>query len=327
MMRAVVVDSHGDVSQAYVAEIPKPQIQPGEVLVQVYSAPVHPIDFKILPRGFGPMVPLNLIPGLECAGVVIECSAGTEHLLRKRVHLMRKGMWAEYVTAKPTELVELMEHVSLDQGATLMGNPATAVLFKEYILSGGHKAAVQNAANSALGKMMIRLCQRDGIPLINIVRSADKADQLRAMGAEYVLNSSDPQFLPDYKALGNRLGATIAFDAVAGEMTGKMLFGLCNSGIVYVFGNLSEQKSTGILASDTVFQSKRIAGFFLPLWIAEKSQSEKEAIFQEIQASISTIFHTNIAGHFSMEEVRAAVASYRANMSLGKVLIHPSTSS
>jgi NADPH:quinone reductase len=54
---------------------------------------------------------------------------------------------------------------------------------------------VSTAAASALGGMILRLGKRYQIPIIHIVRRQEQVDLLRQRGAEYVLNSSDPQFV------------------------------------------------------------------------------------------------------------------------------------
>jgi NADPH:quinone reductase-like Zn-dependent oxidoreductase len=183
---------------------------------------------------------------------------------------------------------------------------------------------VQSAANSALGKMLIRLCRQEGVSLINIVRSAKSAEAIRAEGADNVLDSSDANFLTDYKAACTRLNATIAFDAVAGDMTGTVLSGLCPGGVVYVFGALSHQPSNGIQASDIIFQGKRVEGLGTVFWLAKKTNEEKQQLYSEIQQSISTIFRTDFIGHFPLSRVQEALGSYKANLSAGKVLLHPS---
>jgi NADPH:quinone reductase-like Zn-dependent oxidoreductase len=269
---------------------------------------------------YGTNMPLPVVPGLEGAGVVVECGQGVEELMGKRVHMSGGGMWAEYKLAKAEEVVQLKEDVTFDQAATLWVNPMTVMMFKELITIGSHTAVVQNAANSALGKMLIRLCRQEGLPLINIVRSAKSAEAIRAEGADNVLDSSDANFLTDYKAACARLNATIAFDAVAGDMTGTVLSGLCPGGVVYVYGGLSEQPSNGIQASDIIFLGKRVEGLALNFWL---SRNDKQAICHEIQLSISTIFWTDFAGHYPMSQIQTALTSYKANLSAGKVLIHP----
>lgn len=69
--------------------------------------------------------------------------------------------------------------------------------------------------------MIIRLCQEEGIPLINIVRKEEQEKILREeLKCEHVLNSLEPDFLEKLGELAKKLRATVCFDAVAGELTG-----------------------------------------------------------------------------------------------------------
>ena len=120
-----------------------------------------------------PAVPF--IPGLEASGTVV---VGSSQWLGKRVHVYSSArpynqVWAEYAVFESEECVELWDSTDFDQGALLSCNPLTVLYFKELLLKGKHKAAVQSAANSCLGRMLIRLCESMHLPLINIVRSTD----------------------------------------------------------------------------------------------------------------------------------------------------------
>ena len=323
VMRAVAMNAFGDYTQAHVAELPKPQPQAGEVLVQVHSSPINPSDFYYMAGHYGTSTPPPVVPGTEGAGLVVECGAGAEGLQGKRVHVSGGSLWAEFKLVKAESVVPLLDEVTFDQGATLWVNPMTVMMFRDLIRQGNHRAAAQDAANSALGKMLIRLCRQEAIPLINIVRSAKSAEGLGAEGAENVLDSSDPNFLKDYKAICASLNATIAFDAVAGDMTGTVLSGLCAGGVVHVYGGLSEQPSNGIQASDIIFMGKRVEGKMMPAWLGRKLAEEKQHLYMEIQQMMGTVFRSDIVGNYPLDQVQAALAAYKANMSAGKVLIHP----
>ena len=86
-----------------------------------------------------------------------------------------------------------------------------------------HRALVNNAAASSLGKMLVRLAKSRGIPLINIVRKDDQADALKALGAVYVLNSNSENFAEELKALAAELNATLILDAVGGSQSALLL--------------------------------------------------------------------------------------------------------
>ncbi len=64
--------------------------------------------------------------------------------------------------------------------------------------------------------MLNKICLKDGIPLVNIVRSAEQAETLRKLGAKYICDSSSPNFMAELTDAVAATGATLAFDAISG---------------------------------------------------------------------------------------------------------------
>src|SRR5690606_21053935 len=88
----------------------------------------------------------------------------------------------------------------------------------------GHKALVHTAAASNLGQMLNKICIKDGVPLVNIVRSEEQERILRDIGAKYVVNSTSPNFMNDLVAALKETDATLAFDAIGGgKLAGQIL--------------------------------------------------------------------------------------------------------
>jgi NADPH:quinone reductase len=86
---------------------------------------------------------------------------------------------------------------------------------------------VHTAAASNLGQMLVKLCQKDGIPLVNIVRKPEQEELLRSLGATYVLNSTTPSFDADLFEALKATSATLAFDATGGgTLAGQILNGM-----------------------------------------------------------------------------------------------------
>ena len=244
-------------------------------------------------------------------------------LVGKRVGVVTPGTWAEYLVIEAESCMPLKDEVDFDQAACIFVNPMTVLMFREVIREGKHKACVQDAANSALGRMLIRLCRQEGIPTINIVRSEQSAQFLRDEGAENVLVSTDADFARSLKTRCTELEATVAFDAVGGEMTGQLLSGLINGGVVYVYGLLSSQPSTGISAADVIFCGKKVAGLWLSQWFPTKNAWTKQVLISEVQDYLGGALKSDIAGHFTLDQIQSALAAYTTNMSAGKTLIHP----
>ena len=85
--------------------------------------------------------------------------------------------------------------VSSEDGASAFVNPMTALGFVETAAMENQKGIIHLAAASNLGQMLVKICQEDGRPLVNIVRSDAQVELLKGLGAEYIVNSSAPDFM------------------------------------------------------------------------------------------------------------------------------------
>lgn len=323
-MRAAILESFG--LQISVQDRPKPTPKGSQVLIQIESAPINPSDLLYLKGEYVEKQQLPAATGKEGAGVVVEAGEEAGHLLGKRVAIVKTGTWAQYLLAEAQECIPLQDSVDLDQAACLFINPVTVLMFRDIVRQSGFAACIQTAANSALGRMFIRLCKAEGIPLINIVRSSNSAASLLQEGAENVLISSDPDFPLSLQALSKQLGAGLAFDAVGGELTGLLLTALGTGGVVYVYGLLGERPVQGVLNSDVILGRKRLAGLWLPMWYRRQSQETRSRLIEEAQSLLSGVLRTDISAHYSLEAAQQAVTAYAANLSSGKALIHPNRS-
>src|SRR5262249_2094716 len=202
MLAVQLLDYEGTPGNLTVAEVPVPRPGPGEVLVKVFASPVNPSDLMFILGKYGFRKPLPAIPGFEGSGTVVEVGSGimASFMKDRRVACaaadakISGGMWAEYIVTSAQFCVPLSDKVEMDQGAQMLVNPLTAWALVAEARKGGHRAIVQTAAASALGKMVVRLGQKFRLPVVNVVRRAEQVDLLRAMGAEHVLNSSDSGF-------------------------------------------------------------------------------------------------------------------------------------
>lgn len=219
-----------------------------EIVVRVEAAPINPSDIGLL---LGPADVASLerldddrpgvsfrIPearlaavagragqsmavGNEGAGTVVATGSAVSSLMGKRVGMIGGAMYADYRRIRAADVIPLPEDASAVDGAAMFVNPLTALGFVETARREGHKAIVHTAAASNLGQMLQKICIADGIPLINIVRSEEQADILRAIGATWVLNSKDADFAARLADAIEQTGATIAFDAIGGGSLGS----------------------------------------------------------------------------------------------------------
>jgi len=313
-----------------VAEVPVPQPGSGEVLVRIFASPINPSDLMFIRGLYGFKKPLPAIPGFEGSGTVVEAGAGIMPRLLKGRRVacaaanpkVTGGMWAEYVVTSAQFCIPLRKHVALEQGAALLINPMTAWGLMHEARRGGHRAVVQTAAASALGRMIIRLGKRFSIPVINVVRRAEQVELLRGLGAEYVLNSSEPEFNERLRELCHQLGASIGFDAVAGEMSGIVLRAQPRGSRLLVYGGLSLQPSQADPAS-LIFEGKQLEGFWLTGWLRSRTLLGQLRLARQIQELLRNDLKTEVQAKVPLPEVGRALQQYAANMTAGKVLLMP----
>jgi NADPH:quinone reductase len=310
-----------------VREVPTPAPGPGEVLVKIAAAPVNPSDLARIRSAHTWIDLAKFIPGLEGSGKVVAAGKGLlpKLWLGKRVvcasHNPENGTWAQYMLTKAGTCFPLSRKVSDEQGSMSMVNPLTALSFFEIAKQGSHKAIINNASASALGRIVELLGNKHHIPVINIVRSEKNADALRKRGSRYVLNSSDPSFLESLTDLSHQLNATVLFDSVCSEDLHKMIGALPVKSSVIIYGNLTGADQIMINPRNLIDNSIRISGFYLGSRSQENGLMKNMMNLLEVRKLMSHDLKINVQARFPLDKAQEAVDTYLNNMSAGKVLL------
>lgn len=234
--------------------VPVAEPKEKEVVVRMEASPVNPADMSLmvahadlstLQQLPGPVLSAkipaakmgaldgrfgkSLSVGNEGAGVVVKAGSSpqAQALLGKVVGVIGGEMWSQYRTVHAAACHPMPEGIVPEQAAAWFVNPLAALGMTETMRREGHKALVLTAAASNLGRMLNRICLKDGIPLVNVVNeklSPGDTQVLRDIGAAHVVDMSAPSFLEDMTDALVATGATIAFDAVGGgELAGDIL--------------------------------------------------------------------------------------------------------
>jgi len=230
------------------------------------------------------------------------------------------GAWAEYMVTRATQCVPLQKNISNEQGAMLLVNPLTALVFFDILKKGGHAALVNTAAASTLGRMIVRLALKKGIPLINIVRRKDQADLLHSLGAEYVLISTEPDFEQKLSALAHKLKATLILDAISGKFTQQLIDAAPDNSLVLLYSNLSQEPSQ-ISPHSLWNHNIRVEGFYLGLWAAKQNLLKILSLSQEVQKLARTDLQSSIFKRLPLSSINEALDMYQKNMTAGKILL------
>ena len=339
----------------------------GEVIVRIEASPLNPSDLaniigpadlstlvsghsgagasltaRIPDAAMGGMqtrIGQPLIGGNEGAGTVVAAGPGAEHLLGKLVGVFGGRMYAQYRTLPMTDCVALPEGASAAQGAAMFINPLTALCFVETMKAEGHSAIVHFAAASSLGQMLNRICIKDGIPLVNVVRNAEQVALLRSAGAEHVLDSSGPDSMPKLTDAVEATGATLAFDPIGGgrqvaqvleamekgalrKMTSYDRYGSGKFKQVYIYGMLD---TSPIVMDSWVGYAWSAGGWLFTYALAKLGADGAAKLKQRVADELTTTFANSYANELTFETMLQPdnVRAFMRRSTGGKYLLRP----
>lgn len=322
-MRALVLPAPN--APLEVQERPVPRPGPGEVLIRLAASPINPSDLMTLAGAYGIAATPPLVPGLEGAGVVVATGSG----LMARLNMGKSvacasasgGLWADYIALPASRCIPLPKNVSLGAGAMSAVNPLTAIALISEARKRGHWVAISTGAGGQLGRMIRRRAREKGVKIINIVRREAQVEALRAEGARYVLNETAPDFDAELADLCKALRCRIAFDAVGGSMTYRLLEALRPGCEVLVYGALA-QKAVTAHPGTIIFKEARIEGFWLSKWLPRKPLPLMMLTVREATRALAGGFaESQVARIVPLAEAVGAPEAYAADMSRGKTLI------
>lgn len=350
--------------------VPVPEPGSDEVLVRVDATPINPSDQGLL---FGaadldtirvggtadaPVVTARIPPqampamagrlgesmpvGNEGAGLVVRAGASpaAQALLGRTVAVLGGSMYSQYRCVKAAQCLPLPEGTTAVDGASCFVNPLTALGMVETMRLEGHRALVHTAAASNLGQMLNRICLKDGIGLVNVVRSAEQAALLRGIGARHVCDSTAPDFDATLVEAMAATGATIAFDAIGGGRLATRILSAMEAALnrnakeysrygstthkqVYLYGRLDT--SPTLLERD-YGMAWGVGGWLLTPFLQKIGPAAAQRLRERVAAEVKTTFASRYTREVSLAGALQAesIAAYGRRATGAKYLIRPS---
>ena len=347
-----------------------PEPKEDEVLVRVQASPINPSDLGLL---FGPAdisqatfggsadaptvtapVPESMMrlvgaradqsmpAGNEGAGEVIQAggSDAAQALMGKTVAILGGAMYAEYRIMRANQCLLMNDGVSAKEGASCFVNPLTALGMVETMRLEGHTALVHTAAASNLGQMLVKICQKDDIPLVNIVRKDEHVELLKGIGATHALNSTSPNFMADLVSVLTETNATLGFDATGGgTLAGQILtameaaqsakmgefsrYGSTTYKQVYIYGGLDRSPTT---LNRSFGMAWGLGGWLLTPFLQKIGVDAANALRQRVADEITTTFASGYTAEVSLTEMlqEQHLMTYAKQATGEKYLVVPS---
>ena len=351
------------------ASVPTPEPGPDEIVVRVEASPINPSDLGLLVgaadmttakasgtkespvvtakvpeaamKAMAGRLDESMPVGNEGAGVVVKTgsSDAAKALMGKTVAMIGGAMYAQYRVLKARDVLELPDGTTAAEGASCFVNPLTALGMTETMRREGHKALVHTAAASNLGQMLNKICLKDGIGLVNIVRSPEQAEILRKIGAKYIVDSTAPTFMDDLTNALVETGATLAFDAIGGgKLAGQILtcmeiaanktakvysrYGSTVHKQVYIYGSLDQRP---VELNRAFGMAWGVGGWLLFPFLQKIGPAEGAKLRQRVVAELKTTFASHYTQVVSLQETLqlSNIAIYAKRATGEKFLINP----
>jgi NADPH:quinone reductase-like Zn-dependent oxidoreductase len=183
------------------------------------------------------------------------------------------------------------------------------------------KYIIQSAAGSTLGRQLITVAKKQGLKTINLVRRAEQAEELLALGADVVLCTETDDIAARVKEVTGGEGAWGAVDAVGGPLVQRITGAVRDGGFVYIYGAMSGLEFVGSIV-DVLFRGITIKGFWLNVYLSSISPERKAAVFSEVVGWLADGTLAPFCGErFPLEQVADAVKASQATARGGKVLL------
>ena len=364
------ITSEGKLNLSIVtSDVPTPSDD--EVLIKVEASPINPSDLGLLisfaadldsisSQGSGDdtVTTMGIHPGLmqsmktridksmkvgnEGGGVIVDAGKNAKDLIGKTVGVAGGAMYSQYRCLPAMSCLVMNEGTTSAEAASSFVNPLTALGFTETMKLENHTALVHTAAASNLGQMLVKICLADDIPLVNIVRKEEHVELLKNLGAKYICNTSDDNFMKNLIDYLVETGATLGFDATGGGNKGKLAgqilsamevaanknateysrYGSDTYKQVYIYGGLDP---TPTVLNRSFGLSWGLGGWLLTPFIGRVGMEKFQEMRDRVAREITTTFASSYTKEVSLEEMLEpdAIKTYAKQATGTKYLVTP----
>jgi len=307
-MKAIQINGYGDNSVVVLNEkATKPKVSAGKILVEVYSAAVNPVDWKIREGYLKGMMPLAFPAtlGSDFSGVVAEVGEGVTSVKQGDevygiANAMTGGSFAEFVVVDATALSLKPTRTTHTEAASLplVGLSAWQALVEQINIRKGQKVLVRGGAGG-IGTIAIQLAKHLGAYVMTTASQKD-IDYVKGLGADEVIDYQNVKFEEKLKAYD------AVFDTAGGEAYRK---------------SFQSVKEGGIIVSMVEQPNKELMMKYKVTAKAQFTQPNADQLAKLASLVDDGIIKPRIDKSFSMEQAKDALAYQQTGSPQGKVVI------
>src|SRR5213594_908092 len=325
-MKQALLDRYGQPEEVVrCAEVPDVGAPgAGEVVFDVLAFPINPADVWMCKGSYRLKPPLPATPGAECVGRVTAVGAGVTHVKPGDlvINLQREN-WAQQRRVKGDDVVAVSAGIDIQQAAMLRINPATAfLLLSDVVPLKPGDWVIQNVANSAVGRLVIRLARPRGAKTVNVVRRDSLFGELKALGADACVVDG-PDLAEAVKTHARGAPIRLGLDAVSGRATARLSACVAEGGVVCNYGSMTGEDPV-MSRSALISGGLSLVGFILGRGLATRSLDQIRAIYADLGQQVAKgNLSAPIEMIYPIEDIKEAVAHAQRGERSGKILVAP----
>ena len=315
-MRAVQIDEFGGPEVLQVVDLPKPEPQEGQVLIEVSRAGMNFADTHQRENSYLARYEVPLVLGGEVAG---RTEDGT-----RVVALLASGGYAEYALA-PKEMVYEIP-AELEDGAALalliQGLTAWHLFRTSARLAQGESAVVVSGAGG-VGSLALQLAKPFGAGRVIATASTEEK---RALTLELGADAAVDPAAEDLKAALIEANEGRPVDVVL-EMSGGRVFDGCAEalapfGRIVAYGIASREQNS-VDTGRLMRKSRSVIGFWLMHCLGRRDMME-EPLADLFERAARGELVPRIGETYALSDVRRAHEDMQGRRTSGKLLLDPS---
>ncbi len=325
-MTAIMIPSPGGPEVLVPVQCPIPMPGDGEILIAVKAAGVNRPDVSQRQGKYPPPAgaPQD-IPGLEIAGIVVACGAGTTRYTPGDAvcALVPGGGYARFCLAHESNALPIPAGLGMIEAAAV---PETFFTVWTNVFQRGHLAAGEtllvHGGSSGIGTTAIMLGKAFGATVIVTAGAQDKCDACLRLGADHAIDYRKQDFVAEVMRLTGGKGADVILDMVGGS---------------YVQRNYEVAAMEGRIVQIAFMEGYKIASLDLRALSAKRlthtgstlrprTPAQKALIAEELEAKVWPLLAQGqckpvIHATFPLEQAAAAHALMETSSHIGKIVL------
>lgn len=320
-MRVAKVERFGGPEVLMAAEMPDPVAGPGQVVVRVTAADVLFVE-TVVRRGEGggyfPVKP-PYVPGGAVAGQVISVAKGVEPswIGQRVVAGMAGGGYAQQAIALVADLVPIPDGLGMDEAVALFHDGRTALGLLEATGAHAGESVLVTAAAGGLGILLVQRARSSGAHVVAAARGQAKLRLVRELGAETVVDYSEPDWTTRVREATGGTGPDVVFDGAGGQI-GRAAFEITRPG-----GRFSAHGTASGAFADVDPKEAERRGITVRgiEQVQFTSADVRRLVVQVLSDAASGQIRPVIGQRFSLEHAADAHAAIEARDVIGKTLL------